>query len=111
VVLCANPLLDIINSNTHLLPTRLVVLLIVINFLEQNHGIAGGFIQAGNQVPFFIPSLLSGLATIVLLWVFLDLCDMGVIALILAPGIAQLVYQNWKWPMVVIKEIWGRSEK
>jgi O-antigen/teichoic acid export membrane protein len=111
VVLCANPLLDIINSNTHLLPTRRVVLLIVINFLEQNHGIAGGFIQAGNQVPFFIPSLLSGLATIVLLWVFLDLCDMGVIALILAPGIAQLVYQNWKWPMVVIKEIWGRSEK
>jgi hypothetical protein len=25
--------------------------------------------------------------------------------MILAPGIAQICYQNWKWPLVVIKEL------
>lgn len=106
-LLVADPLLDMIHSKTHLLPANLLALMIVINFLEQNHGIAGGFIQADNRIPFFIPSLLSGLATVVMLWVMLDLFDMGVLGLILAPGVVQLVYQNWKWPLEVIKEIWG----
>jgi hypothetical protein len=39
----------------------------------------------------------------------LDIFDMGVLGLILAPGIVQLAYQNWKWPTVVIKEIWGKG--
>lgn len=108
VLLFANPLLDMIHSNTHLLPLNLVTLMLVINLLEQNHGIAAGFIQADNRVPFFIPSLLSGLFTISLLGIMLGIFNMDVVALILAPGIVQLAYQNWKWPTVVIKEICGR---
>lgn len=109
VLLAADPLLDVIHSKTHLLPAGLVMLMLVINLLEQNHGIAAGFIQADNRVPFFIPSLLSGFATVLLLWLMLDIFDMGVLGLILAPGIVQLAYQNWKWPTVVIKEIWGKG--
>lgn len=109
VLLVANPLLDAIHSKTNLLPAGLVTLMFVINLLEQNHGIAAGFIQADNRVPFFIPSLLSGCATVAMLWVMLDIFDMGVLGLILAPGIVQLAYQNWKWPTVVIKEIWGKG--
>jgi len=109
VLLAADPLLDVIHSKTHLLPAGLVTLMLVINLLEQNHGIAAGFIQADNRVPFFIPSLLSGCATVVMLWLMLDIFDMGVLGLILAPGIVQLAYQNWKWPSVVIKEIWGKG--
>lgn len=109
VLLAADPLLDVIHSKTHLLPAGLVTLMLAINLLEQNHGIAAGFIQADNRVPFFIPSLLSGCATVVMLWLMLDIFDMGVLGLILAPGIVQLAYQNWKWPSVVIKEIWGKG--
>lgn len=109
VLLAADPLLDAIHSKTHLLPAGLVTLMLAINLLEQNHGIAAGFIQADNRVPFFIPSLLSGCATVVMLWLMLDIFDMGVLGLILAPGIVQLAYQNWKWPSVVIKEIWGKG--
>ena len=29
----------------------------------------------------------------------------GIWAMILAPGIAQIVYQNWKWPSMVIKDL------
>ena len=61
--------------------------------------------MADNKIPFFIPSLLSGAATIVLLWFFLGPLHLGIMGLILAPGVAQLAYQNWKWPSVVIKEL------
>ena len=65
--------------------------------------------MADNKIPFFIPSLLSGAATVILLVVFLWRMDMGLWGMILAPGIAQLAYQNWKWPSVVIKELYGGS--
>lgn len=104
VVCIGDKLLDLINSNTHLLPTNLLILMIVINLFEQNHGIAGGFIQAGNRVPFFIPSILSGIATIISLFILLEYFNLGVLGLIMAPGIVQIAYQNWKWPLEMIKE-------
>ena len=91
----------------------MLVVMLVINFLEQNHATAAGFIMADNRIPFFIPSLASGAATILLLFLFYYLLPTiyylppttSTWPLILAPGIAQLAYQNWKWPMEVIKEL------
>lgn len=98
--------LDLIHSQTHFVPTAMLITMILINTLEHNHAVSAGFISADNRIPFFIPSLASGAATIVLLWTFLDPLQMGLWGMILAPGIAQLAYQNWKWPSVVIKELW-----
>ncbi len=97
--------LGLIKSDTTLLPKAMLCVMLVICLLEQNHYIAAGFIMADNKIPFFIPSLLSGAATIILIWLFLYVFDMGVWGLILAPGIAQLAYQNWKWPSVIIHEL------
>jgi ABC-type spermidine/putrescine transport system permease subunit II len=82
--------------------------MLLISLLEQNHYVSAGFIMANNKIPFFIPSLVSGAATVLLLWIFMGVLDMEIWGLILAPGIAQLAYQNWKWPSVVIKELWGK---
>ena len=100
--------LDIIQSQTHFVPTAMLIVMLLISTLEHNHAVSAGFIMADNKIPFFIPSLVSGAATVVLLWVFLSPLHMGIWGLILAPGIAQLAYQNWKWPSVVIKELWGK---
>ena len=100
--------LQLIGSNTLFLATPLLLLALAVGFLESNHALSAGFIMADNRIPFFIPSLVSGAATFVLLWIFLGPCHLGVCGLILAPGFAQLAYQNWKWPSVVIKELWGR---
>ncbi len=102
--------LQIIRSDTHFLEPAMLAVMIVIHFLEQNHVVAAGFIMADNKIPFFIPSLVSGAATVVLLWVFLSVAGWGVWGMILAPGIAQLAYQNWKWPSVVIKELREHKE-
>lgn len=99
--------LDIIHSQTGFVPTTMLIVMLVISTLEHNHAQSAGFIMADNKIPFFIPSLVSGAATVLLLWLFLGPLHMGIWGLILAPGLAQLAYQNWKWPSVVIKELWG----
>ena len=100
--------LDLISSQTHFVPTAMLCVMLLIAILEHNHAQSAGFIMADNKIPFFIPSLVSGAATVLLLWLFLDPLRMGIWGLILAPGIAQLAYQNWKWPSVVIKELWSK---
>lgn len=107
-IFLGNWALDIIQSQTHFVPTAMLMVMLLISTLEHNHAVSAGFIMADNKIPFFIPSLVSGAATVILLWVFLSPLHMGIWGLILAPGIAQLAYQNWKWPSVVIKELWGK---
>ena len=107
-VFLGNPLLELIDSQTYFIPTAMLCVMLFINALEQNHATSAGFIMADNKIPFFIPSLVSGAATVLLLWLFLSPMQMDMWALILAPGLAQLAYQNWKWPSVVIKELWHK---
>jgi len=107
-VLFGNWALDLIGSQTHFVPTMMLMVMLLISTLEHNHAVSAGFIMADNKIPFFIPSLVSGAATVLLLWLLLGPLQLGLWGLILAPGIAQLAYQNWKWPSVVIKELWGK---
>jgi len=101
--------LNLIGSQTHFVPISMLLVMMLISTLEHNHAVSAGFIMADNKIPFFIPSLASGAATVLLLWIFLGPLEMGMWGLILAPGIAQLAYQNWKWPSVVIKELWVKK--
>lgn len=110
-LILGDPLLRLIGSQTLFLPTPLLGLALVIALLEHNHAVSAGFIMADNKIPFFIPSLASGAATVLLLWIFLDPLHMGLWGLIMAPGIAQLAYQNWKWPSVIIRELWGKKHE
>ena len=72
---------------------------------------AGAFLLSKNEVPFFRASLLSAAATLILLFFLLGYLKIGLWGLILAPGIAQLCYQNWKWPMEMIKDIRREDRK
>lgn len=98
-------LLELIGSKTLFIPTGMLVAMLVFQFLEKNHSLAASFIQSANRIPFFIPSLVSGAVVVVLLWISLGLLHWGLWSLILAPGIVQLAYQNWKWPLEIIREI------
>lgn len=102
--------INFIKSDTHFLSFNMTLVLIITQFLEANHIIASGFILSDNKIPFFIPSLLSAAATLVLMIIFLYCTPLGLWSLILAPGIAQLAYQNWKWPAVVIKELYADNK-
>lgn len=97
--------IHLIRSQTNLLPPLAILVATIISFLENNHSNAGNILLSKNEVPFFKASLLSGFFTILLLILFFELTKPNIWAMILAPGIAQGVYQNWKWPYEVKKEL------
>jgi O-antigen/teichoic acid export membrane protein len=100
-----NRLLQEIDSKTFILIPSMICVIGLISFLEENHGVAAGFLLSKNEVPFYKAAIISGISTIVLLFVFLKYLNYGIWGMILAPGIAQLVYQNWKWPLHLIKDL------
>jgi Na+-driven multidrug efflux pump len=101
--------LNIIGSQTPLLSKSFMGVALLIYLLEANHGIAGGILLTKNEVPFFKAALFAGAFTLVLLFIFLKYTDFGVWGLVLAQGIAQGCYQNWKWPMEVMKGLHIKS--
>ena len=105
LALFGNLALDFIGSKTFILSSTMIIAVGLISLLEENHGIAGGFLLSKNEVPYFKAALISGFATVILLIVFLKYFDWGIWGMILVPGLVQLVYQNWKWPLQLIKEI------
>jgi len=98
----------LIGSKTSLMSHSLIAFTLLITFLENNHAVAGTILLTGNEVPFFGASLVAGLVTIVLLLLFLNYTDLSLLGMLLAPGIAHL-YNNWKWPHEVRKQLGGIS--
>ena len=99
------PVLEWIHSKTHLLPAVMIAVFLIVAFLEANHGMSGSLLLTKNEVPFVKASIFSGIAVVVLLFVSLKCTSIGIWGMILAPGIAQAVYQNWKWPLQVSREL------
>jgi O-antigen/teichoic acid export membrane protein len=95
----------LIKSKTPLLPVFFIMVALLVFFFALIYGTAEAVLLTKNEVPFYKASLVTGVATIILLFALLCYTDLGIWSLILAPGIAQAVYSNWKWPVVVVKEL------
>lgn len=105
LILTGHWALSLIGSKTQLLSVSITAAALLVSFLENNHSMAGGILLSKNEVPFFKASLFSGGLSIVLLILLFRYTDHGLWIMIVAPGLAQLVYQNWKWPYEVYKEL------
>jgi hypothetical protein len=104
IVLWGDWMLCVLKSSTMLLPSGLLILVFVQHYLEYNHSKPAQYLLSRNEAPFFKASLISAVGVLILLGVFVCWLDMGVLGMILAPMIVQAVYQNWKWPLEVVKE-------
>ncbi len=104
VILFGPFLLHVIKSNTNF-NTNVLIIVAISSLIGLNSGIAGAVISTKNHIPFVKPSLLSGIGTVLLLFVFFKFTNLGLIGMALAPGIIDLCYQGWKWPLVVIQEL------
>ena len=100
-----NPILLLIHSKTLLLKSSLLFLMIVFAFFEAAQSISTSTLLTKNEVPFFRSVLISGAASLILLFVFFKFTNLGVLSMILAPGISLTLYNNWKWPMMVVKDL------
>ena len=101
LLLFGNFALHLIGSQTLLLPNTILIVAIAFAILDANQVLSSNILLAANEVPFLKSSLLTVLFSIILIFLFIWVFHLGVWALILAPGLSQIVYQNWKWPIKV----------
>lgn len=106
----ANFLTELLNLKVHFLDSKFLVLLAVVYFLELTHSICATIITTQNKVPFVKPALLSGFFIVLTSYLLLKYTDLGVMGLIIAQGIIQLSYNNWKWPVMVYKEFFSHAK-
>jgi O-antigen/teichoic acid export membrane protein len=104
VVVAGQPLLDLVGSRVQLLAAPLLLLLSLVLLLETNHSACGLVITTANHVPFVAPALISGLA-VAALASFAAWYGLGVAGVILAQGVVQLAYNNWKWPLLLWNQL------
>ncbi|EKN4704102.1 hypothetical protein ABF220_001785 [Yersinia ruckeri] len=102
-ILLSTFILPSLHINISFLPVKYLFILGVIYFFEMNHTICATIITTRNHVPFLLSSLVSGGGIVILSVVFTFHYEYGVIGLILAQGGVQLMYNNWKWPIVMYK--------
>lgn len=105
LLLLGNPILVFIHSKTLLLNTGLLLAMIIFGFFEAVQSISTSTLLTKNEVPFFKSVLISGLASLILLFIFFRFFNLGVLSMIFAPGLALSAYHNWKWPSMVIRDL------
>jgi O-antigen/teichoic acid export membrane protein len=105
LIVLANPLLSLIKSNSFLPNNTILVLYLAVVLLEQNHSFFGEIIASNNIIPYVKPALVSGFFIIAGTYMILKFSKFELLGMILVQGIVQLCYNNWKWPMVVCKEL------
>jgi O-antigen/teichoic acid export membrane protein len=105
LLLMGERLLYIVGSKTLILENSHLIAALLIAFLSANTSVAGSILLSKNEVPFFKSVLFTGGLILVLLFVCLGYLNLGMWGMILAPGIAQNCYHNWKWNYEVIKDL------
>ncbi|HRZ97462.1 MAG TPA: hypothetical protein P5084_07885, partial [Paludibacter sp.] len=105
LILFGNWGLHVLKAQTFLLSNSMIVIILLITFLEKNHAVAGGFLVTKNEVPYFKAAIISGISTVIVLFGLIKIAHLGVWGMILAPGLVQLAYQNWKWPLVLMRQL------
>ena len=97
--------LHLIGSKTELVSKFIILIASFATLVEMNITNTAGILLTKNEVPFLKPSLISGLATAIFIFIFCRFTFHGLLGLFLAPAIVQTSYQGWKWPYEVIKEL------
>jgi O-antigen/teichoic acid export membrane protein len=105
ILILGNTILNFVGSNTNLLSNAYTALILVIIYLETNHSNCATLITTKNEVPFVKSSLLSGVGVLIFGLMAVRYFKLGILGLLLAQGIVQLAYNNWKWPKEVLVDM------
>lgn len=105
ILLLGNKVLMFLGSNTLLLSTSQTLFILIILFLEMNHSNCATLITTKNIVPFVKPSLISGVCILLLALFNVTYLNMGLWGLLVAQGLVQVSYNNWKWPKEILRDL------
>ena len=97
--------LELIKSKTLLMATFPLLIALIGSFNGANLTMTGNIIVTKNEVPFYKSSLLSGAATVIFLILAFKFFHAGLLSMVLVSLLVSLSYQSWKWPYVLIKDL------
>ena len=109
VILIAPPLLAAIGSHVRLMPPGPSLLLAAILLLEGHQWVMSFVITTGNRVPFAGATLAAGVV-IAALAPIAAWRGYGIVGILACQGLVQLAYNNWRWPLMAYRELYGRRE-
>ena len=95
--------LNLIKSQTPVLPKFLIFMTILFSFHEAIINFVANTVLSKNEVPFFKTSFAVSTIALAVLFIFFIYTSMGILGMIIAPGIAQCLH--WIWMSKVIKEL------
>lgn len=98
-------ILDVLHSKTKLILPLLIILLLFSSLIETNVSMAGAVLVTKNHVPFFKASMISGITIVLGLLIYFNFLGHNILGMILVPIIVTLIYQGWKWPFEVMKDL------
>jgi O-antigen/teichoic acid export membrane protein len=95
--------LNAIKSQTLLLPKPLIAAALAIALFEVNISINANIYLSKNEVPFLKSSILVGAVTLILLFAFFRYTNLGVLGMIIAPGMAECLH--WVWMIRAVRDL------
>jgi len=98
------PILKIIKPNSNI-PLEILLFIALSIFLERNQWIFCGYIVATNRIPFMLPNIISGITIAIFSYVLIGQFGMGIWGLVLSNFLVMLIYNYWKWMLLVLKEL------
>ena len=98
------PFLSLFKSN-FICDPALYLGLSVYMFLLNQHSLFCNVIVNMNEIPYFKAYLISTLAGLILSCIFCAYCKFGAWGLVLGQMLPQLAYNDWHWPLYVMKKV------
>lgn len=105
IILLANPILELLGSQSGILPLFPSAVLYLFYFVHYNQNIFVSYIITSNKMPMYKPYVFY--AVIVVIAQFITLFfyrEFGIWNIILCLLIVECLYNGWRWPMYVIKD-------
>jgi O-antigen/teichoic acid export membrane protein len=96
--------LSIIKSNAVLPAIHILTIYLLITLLENNHSNFATLIVTKNEIPFLKPALMAGGLIALGSYLTLEYTTWGLMGLVAVQGFSQVIYNNWKWPSMVMHE-------
>ena len=105
ILLWGNDILKLMHSKTLLLENSMTGLILLYLFLEFNHSNFATIITTKNEIPFVGASIFSGLGVVIVALINILYFNLGIWGMLLAQFIVQLAYNNWYWPVYVMRDL------
>ena len=103
LLLLGDLILSVFMATAKILPPGLLAVFLLAAFLEMTHSLSTAYLTTSNQIVFMKAILITGL--FISLFSIVMGSYFGLWGVVLSQLFLQLIYNNWKWPLLACKEL------